>query len=129
MRTFGDLFRKNLLSFLLGPLAVIPATILYAVAFKFIDPVANYDQGSVAPLFIIFGLLVAYPVTLIIGLPCSVLLEKFGKFNLINLLLVSALVVSIYALIMGGSFLGYLFMLYFAVWVACGCWFFYRAAQ
>ena len=129
MRTFGDLFRKNLLAFLLGPLAVIPATILYGGVFKFIDPVANYDQGSVTPLFIIFGLLVAYPVTLIIGLPSSVLLEKFGKLNLINLLLVSALVISIYVLMMGGSFLGYLFMLYFAVWVVCGCWLFYRTVQ
>lgn len=90
LRTFIDIFRKNLLAFLLGPLAIIPAMIVYAVAFKFIDPEANYDQGSVALLFIIFGLLVAYPVTLIIGLPCSVLLEKFGKFNLINLLIVTA---------------------------------------
>jgi hypothetical protein len=128
MRTFSELFRKNLLAFLLGPLALIPATIVYAIAFKILEPVANFDQGSVAPLFILFGLTIAYPVTLIIGLPCSILLEKFGKFNLVNLLISSTAIVSIYALVMGGSFLGYLFMLYFAVWVACGCWFFYKAA-
>ena len=128
MRAFGDLFRKNLLALLLGPLAVIPATIVYTLGFQFIDPAENQEQFGIAPLFILFGLIIAYPATLIIGLPASILLEKFNKFNLLNLLIVSFIVVSIYALIMEGSFFGYLFILYFAIWVACGSWFFYKSA-
>ena len=126
MKTFSELFRKNLLACLFGPLAIIPATIVYSLGYKLIEPAANEDQSGVMPLFILFGLIVAYPITLLVGLPVSILLQKLSRFNLMNLLLVTLFVVSGYALFVGGSFSGYLFILYFSVSVALASYYFYR---
>ena len=86
-----------MLACLFGPLAIIPATIVYSLGYKLIEPAANEDQSGVMPLFILFGLIVAYPITLLVGLPVSILLQKLSRFNLMNLLLVTLFVVSGYA--------------------------------
>ena len=89
MRTFSETFRKNLYACLLGPLSVIPATILYTLAFKFIAPEANTDNFELLPLVVIVALMVAYPITLVFGLPISIILQKLNRFNLFNLIIVT----------------------------------------
>ena len=128
MKTYGDLFRKNLLACIFGPLAILPATLLYALAFKIFAPESNQNQVDVISVFILVGLIVAYPLTLIIGVPLTITLEKLNKLNLSNILLATVGLVSFYAVVQGGSFLGYLFILYFAVWVAICSWYFYKIA-
>jgi hypothetical protein len=126
MNTFGEQFRKNLLACLMGPLAILPATVLYSLGYKLLEPAANEDQSGIVPLFILFGLLIAYPMTILVGLPISLLLQKIRRFNLFYLLSASCFVVAGYTLFMSGSFSSFLFTLYYSTSVALACYYFYR---
>jgi hypothetical protein len=126
MMTFSELFRKNLLACLLGPLAIVPASALYALGYKLLEPTANEDQSGIVPMFILFGLLVAYPMTILVGLPISLLLQRICRFNLFYLLSASFFVVAGYTLFVSGSFSGFLFILYYSTSVAWASYYFYR---
>ena len=129
MKTYGEIFKTKFLACLLGPLAIIPAAILLSLVFKLIDPTTNQDQMGAIGLFIAFGLIIAYPATLLLGLPLSIVLEKFEQLNLLNLLLIVVLLVGCYVLYIGHSFLEFLFILYFSFSVTVCSWYFHRVFE
>lgn len=126
MKTFSDLFRKNLYACLIGPLEVIPATIIYALAFRFIAPEANRDNFELVPLVALIALIVAYPITLFVGLPLSIILQKYGNFNFRTLLAITLLLIFVYSLLSGAQFLEVALITYFSTFVVTGCWYLHR---
>ena len=127
MKTFSDSFRKNAFACIFGPLAVIPATIVYALAFKIIAPQANSSNFELVPFVAFIALAVAYPATLFLGLPISLILQKMGKFNLVNLLIVSTISISTYGVISGAHLTEFVLAIYFSIFVVTGCWYLHRA--
>lgn len=99
---------------------------LYTLFFKLYEPSANADNLEIVPLFIVIGLLVAYPVTLILGLPISLILQKYDKFKLqyLSLIVLVGTVLSI--LISGGGIPDFIFVVYFSLSVSTFCWYLYR---
>ena len=126
MRTFSETFRKNLYACLLGPLSVIPATILYTLAFKFIAPEANADNFELLPLVVIVALMVAYPITLVFGLPISIILQKLNRFNLFNLIIVTNSCLLIYGYITNAQVTEMVLVIYYGLFVSSSCWYLYK---
>jgi len=126
MRTFSETFRKHLIACLLGPLSVIPATILYTLAFKFIAPEANADNFDLFPLVVIVALMVAYPATLFVGLPISFILQKFNRFNLLNLLIAVTTCLLIYGYLTNARMIELVLVTYYAFFVSSSCWYLYK---
>tara|TARA_B100002003_G_C13633537_1_gene323823 strand:+ start:59 stop:445 length:387 start_codon:yes stop_codon:yes gene_type:complete len=126
MRTFSTSFRKNLYAILLGPLSVIPATIIYALAFKVIVPSANNSNFELVPFVIVVALMVAYPVTLLLGLPVSFILQKTNRFSLINLLGATLSLILIYGFVSGAQLTEIMLAVYFSTFVVTGCYYLHR---
>ena len=126
MRTFSTSFRKNLFATLLGPLSVIPATIVYALAFKVIEPSANNSNFELVPLVVVVALMVAYPVTLLFGLPISLILQKVNRFSLINLLGAILSLILIYGFVSGAQLTEIVLVVYFSSFVVTGCYYLHR---
>jgi hypothetical protein len=126
MRTFSTSFRKNLFATLLGPLTVIPATIVYALAFKVIEPSANNSNFELVPLVVVVAVMVAYPVTLLFGLPISLILQKVNRFSLINLLGATLSLILIYGFVSGAQLTEIVLVVYFSSFVVTGCYYLHR---
>ncbi|MBB5213247.1 hypothetical protein [Microbulbifer hydrolyticus] len=126
MKAISENFRKIIPALFLGPLAIIPAFIFYAIFMRLISE-PNSEIGSVAGLFILGGLVIAYVSTLILGVPVALILSKLGKFTLPNLLVYGFVLSMIYSLFVGWSLGFFLFLLYFVGAVVLGCWLIYRA--
>ena len=126
MNTFSSQFRKNFLACLIGPLAIIPATVVYALAFKVIEPAANVDNFELVPFMALFGLLFAYPVTLLVGLPISLVLQRMHTFNFATLSVIVVLLAALYSFINSIQLLEFAFIIYFSIWVSSTCWYLHK---
>lgn len=126
MKTFSDHVRKNIYACLFGPLAILPASIGYALFFKVYEPSANVDNFQIVPLFILIGLIVAYPITIFVGLPLSFILQNLGKFNLITMSSVVLIGSSIVTLSTGGGLHDFVFIAYFSLFVSTLCFYLHR---
>ena len=126
MKTFSDSFRKNFYACLIGPLSVIPATVIYALAFKIIEPEANTTNFDLVPFLVFVTLVIAYPITILFGLPISLVLQKTEKFNFLNLMLVTLFSVLLYAFLTDAQSVEIYLIIYYSCFVATGCYFLHR---
>lgn len=100
MKTYSQFTRKNVGSFLFGPLAIVP-TIFILLSFEaFFNQQASSTMWiGVFPLYAGLGFLIAYIATLLLGVPSVIVLSKYGRLTLINLLLVGLLPITVATLI------------------------------
>ena len=91
MRTFSDTTRKNVISVLVGPLAIIPAILLMGLASHLLYPEesAITDWKQVFNFYSVIALVIAYVLTAFLALPLVVALQKMHAFTLINVVLVA----------------------------------------
>jgi hypothetical protein len=125
MRTSAVVFKKNRLACFFGPLAIIPATIIYIWTINTFGPEEYKTQNGVGFLFVIVALFFAYILTLMVGLPVSLYLQRLGKFSLRNLLGIVSISAALFSILLGQNIWQFITILYFSFFVTASCWFFY----
>lgn len=125
MKAFSKTTRKNIFTFLIGPLALIPAIVLGSIVMSIFVEGNNLLSTFKFGLFIaFFGLIVfAYPATLFVGIPSIMILERKGKYGLLPLILISLLVAAVISLMVFPSIFMVSVYCYSAVTVSLGCWY------
>lgn len=123
----GNLLRKNLLACLVGPLAIIPASLIYRASFAFLDSSLHLLDFEGILIFAFGGLVVAYTITFILGLPIALLLHKYQKLNFVNISLVPVMLSVILAVSIQEEIWDFLFVMYFGLFVSTACWLLYRS--
>lgn len=81
---------RTILAFFLAPLVAPPLFVLSQAPFVagwLTDGAAFFDLTA---FFSLYVLPIAYPATLVLGLPAAVILEKLGRLNLLSLVAVAA---------------------------------------
>lgn len=116
------------LALLLGPWFVIPALLILVI---FTDVTGMNDLALDHRSFLAFsgiafiGLMYAYPITVLFGLPVFLILRKF-KLDKLPILLSVSLLPALLAYLAGESSLsGALSVALFSVFTAFGCWLIY----
>lgn len=123
MESFSEFTRKNVAAVVLGPLALIPTLLLLAyVEVLFKNQSAKVAFGELFPLYTAVGLPFTYLVTLIVGLPTVVILNKLNKLNLLNITLVWLIPLSIFSLFQNPAFIFWVFFTCCAFSVTLSCW-------
>ncbi|WP_370978414.1 hypothetical protein [Agaribacterium sp. ZY112] len=128
MKTFSITTRKNTAAVLLGPLLLVPImTLTYVVLALFNGSPTNLvDVVGVSLFFSLWGLIIAYPAVLFLGVPSMLLLIHYKKLNYFSVVL-SGVAWSIpIALSFGVDASSTIFISYCAAIVASGCWLVYR---
>ena len=123
MRNLGGRFRKNFFACLFGPLAVIPATLLYILVHAIFFQQTLDGQFGFFLFFMFMGLCIAYPITLVFGLPTSLLLQRFNRFNWYYLLIVVLTSVGVFTILTGNTIGAFMFTAYYSVAVALASFF------
>lgn len=126
MKVLSGRFRKNFFACLLGPLAVIPATLLYILVPAIFFEQSLDGQFGFFLFFMFMGLCIAYPITLAFGLPISLLLQRFNRFNLYYLLIVVLASVGVFTVFTGNTVGAFMFTAYYSVAVALASYFSYQ---
>ena len=121
--------KKNLAAGLIGPLGLYPAFFVAWIVLALLDTCegrASFESASDGLLLFLgmatVGLIYAYPLTIVFGLPAAALLRKVKLFNLPVVLLVSLIPVSILFGVFVPTFHGWLIYGYASLSVALLCW-------
>lgn len=77
----------------------------------------------------VIGLIYAYPLTMLIGMPLFILLRKFNKDNFITILFISQLPVLLMLAFTKGDYSSPVAISYFSACVSLSCWFLYRISE
>jgi len=119
-------------SSLVGPLAVIPAMVFGV----FIIKVSGLTHSSFSAeelkftlMVSVIGLIYAYPLTMLIGMPLFILLRKFNKDNFITILFISQLPVLLMLAFTKGDYSSPIAISYFSACVSLSCYFLYRISE
>jgi uncharacterized membrane protein YeaQ/YmgE (transglycosylase-associated protein family) len=131
MNTFSETTRRNIFAVAVGPLALVPAIILATllnVLFQGSD--SDWQGAIVSALFVsVVGLLIAYPLVVVLGVPAVLVLRRYqtlGFFPLAILGLVGALAVTLW---LAPSVQSFLMFGYCSTAVVSGCWCAYKYAK
>ncbi|WP_319557348.1 hypothetical protein [Thiomicrorhabdus sp.] len=121
--------KKNLAAGLIGPLGLYPAFFVAWVVLALLDTYegrASLESASDGLLLFLgmatVGLIYAYPLTIMFGLPSAAFLRKLNLFKLPIVLLISLIPVSILFGIFVPTFYGWLIYGYASLSVAFLCW-------
>ncbi|WP_018277572.1 hypothetical protein WKI13_13230 [Teredinibacter turnerae] len=128
MKTFSITTRKNVAAVFLGPLLLVPVMTLTYVFLALFNgsPTNLIDVVGVSLFFSLWGLIIAYPAALFLGVPSILLLKRYKKLNYFSVVL-SGVAWSIpIALNFGIDTSSTIFVSYCAAIVATGCWLVYR---
>ncbi|WP_041521885.1 hypothetical protein [Gilvimarinus agarilyticus] len=128
MKAFSLTTRKNIAAVLFGPLLLVPAmtlTYVFLALFKG-SPTNPMDVVGVSLFFSIWGLVVAYPAALFLGVPSILLLKRYKKLNYFSVLFAGVAWSVLIALSFGIDTGSIIFASYCAAVVASGCWLVYR---
>lgn len=130
MRMFSNTTRKNIISVLIGPLAVIPAMLVMGLVSHMVYPEASAttDWKQVFNFYSAIAMLVAYTLTVVVALPLVVALQKMQAFTLLNVVLLALGIAAIICLASSSELFAFLYFGYFAVSVAVTCWSIHRWA-
>ncbi len=123
MNVFSELTRKMVLACALGPLAVIPAVVLYELCFNFSSNRSYATIHDMAILYLFIGIPIAYIAVIFVGVPITLILSRVGRLNLINLLTIAVLVSTLVMPTSNQPIYSWLFAAYCSVSVVLGCWF------
>jgi len=128
MKTFSDTARKNMVSILVGPIAVVPAMFLMLLVSAILnsDASANTDWSQVLSIYGIASVVIAYILTVIFALPLVLLLQKFKVFNFFSVIASAVLISLVITLMTSGQFLAFLILGYFSIIIAVACWFVHK---
>ena len=124
MKTFSATTKKNIISVLVGPLAIIPAILLMGLASHLIFPEnsAITDWKQVFNFYSVIGIAFAYVLTALLALPLVVALQKMQAFSLVNVVLLALGIAGLLCLASSSKLLAFLYFGYFTVSVAVACW-------
>ncbi|WP_028877547.1 hypothetical protein [Teredinibacter turnerae] len=129
MKTFSVTTRKNVAAVLLGPLFLVPAMLLTYLVLALLNngsPTNSSNVIGISLFFSFWGLIIAYPAAIVLGVPSVLILKRIGKLNYFTVL-VAAIVWSIpLSAIFGIDSGSMLFVVYCACIVASGCWMVYK---
>ena len=128
MKTFSITTRKNTAAVLLGPLLLVPVMTLTHVVLALFNgsPTNLIDVVGVSLFFSLWGLIIAYPAALFLGVPSILLLKRYKKLNYFSVV-ASGVAWSIpMALSFGIDASITKFVSYCAAIVASGCWLIYK---
>lgn len=117
---------------LIGPLIIIPAMplgILILHAFGVIDTPIGVKELQATLLISSVGLIYAYPLTILFGVPLFMLLRKLQMDNLVTVVICSQLPVILMLLLTKGDFSSPVAISYFSAIVSVSCWFLYRVTM
>ena len=117
--------RKNILVFFVGPLALIPAVLIATLILLFFNAGEDFLEGFASGLVVLFyGLVfIAYPATLILGIPAIIILEKTNKYGLVPLLIIGLLGAILITAMSAPSVVVLVAYSYCAISVSLGCWY------
>ncbi|AZN34483.1 hypothetical protein PSH55_16425 [Pseudoalteromonas sp. Angola-31] len=124
MKTFSDTTRKNVISVLVGPLAIIPAILIMGLVSHLLFPEesAITDWKQVFNFYSVIGIMIAYVLTTLFALPLVVVLQKMKAFTLLNVVLLALGIAGVLCLASSSQLLAFLYFGYFTVSVAISCW-------
>lgn len=124
MKTFSETTRKNVISVLVGPLAVVPAILVMGLVshLLFPDESAITDWKQVFNFYSVIGIMIAYVLTTLFALPLVVVLQKMNAFTLLNVVLLALGIAGALCFASSSQLLAFLYFGYFTVSVAIACW-------
>ena len=124
MKTFSDTTRKNVISVLVGPLAIIPAILVMRLVINllFLEESALTDWKQVFNIYTVIGTVVAYVLTTLFALPLVVVLQKMKAFTLLNLVLLALGIAGVLCIALSCQLFVFWYFGYFTVSVAIACW-------
>jgi len=126
MKTFSSTTRKNITASLIAPLAVIPASLLLS-CYSLLASYSSLSKLFAETMFLIIsGLIVAYPITVVVGFTSVLILKCFKYFNLVNTLLIAVLVASLIPSLFSYNLGVWLFIVYYALAIACLYWYVFQ---
>ncbi|WP_444884622.1 hypothetical protein [Microbulbifer sp. PSTR4-B] len=116
--------RKNIISVLVGPLAIIPAIFVMGLASHLFYPEesAVTDWKQVFNFYSVIALVIAYVLTAFLALPLVIALQKMHAFTLLNVLLVALGIAGLLCLASSSQLFAFLYFGFFTVSVALACW-------
>lgn len=131
MNTFSETTRKNIFAVAVGPLALVPAIVLATMINVLSQGIDSDWQGAIlSALFVsVVGLLIAYPLVILLGIPAVLVLlhyKKLGFLPLAILGLFGALPVTLW---FSPSWQSFLMFGYCSTAVVLGCWCAYKYAK
>ena len=131
----NPIVKKNIAAGLIGPLGLYPAFFIAWFFLAIIDAYegrASFESAGDGLLLFLgmasVGLIYAYPLTILFGLPVAALLRKLNWFKLPFILLLSLVPVTILFGLFVPIFYGWLIYGYASLAVAFMCWVAYRYA-
>lgn len=125
MTIFDPETRKLIVVVLVGPLAILPALLLLSLATALLD---TTDAGTSFLLFSLIGLEIAYPVSIVFGVPILLVLKHFNQLNLVTLIAAAILIVMTLSILLPFSLSLMFLYIYCALAVATGSWWVYKVA-
>jgi hypothetical protein len=130
-----NVFKRNLASALIAPIALYPATFFAWFFLALLDLIDKKESvrsfgGATDGLELLFaiptiGLIFAFPLTIIFGIPIALILQKLNIFKLPIILSLSLVPVTLLAVFIS-SFHGMSIFYYFSLAVAFSYWLVYE---
>jgi len=125
MKVFSLATRKNVAAILIGPFSVLPICIVFGSIFSLLFGGGLDQFTNEAPAYLLMGLVglpIAYVVTFFYGLPSVLLLAKFNRLSLLNVVLLSLVPAGLFCILIVQQ--PYLFLVYglISMLVASVCW-------
>ena len=117
------------LSIILGPLCLLPAMCIYGLIYPVFGPneyMGYWDTFLLFAAYGYIGLYIAYPATVILGLPAALALHYWNLFKLPIVATVSVIPSLIIFSFYMPSISNILLYGYASISVAVGCWFVYK---
>lgn len=124
MRTFSDTTRKNVISVLVGPLAILPAILLMGLVSHLLFPEESSvtHWGQVLNFYSVIGIAIAYVLTVVLALPLVIALQRMQAFTLVNVVFLALGIAGLLCLASSSQLLAFLYFGYFTISVAVACW-------
>jgi len=125
MKVFSLATRKNVAAILIGPFSVLPICIVFGSIFSLLFGGGLDQFTNEAAAYLLMGLIglpIAYVVTFIYGLPSVLLLAKFNRLSLLNVVLLSLIPAGLFCILIVQQ--PYLFLVYgfISMLVSSVCW-------
>lgn len=123
--------KSVLFGILIGPLFLVPAIVIGALGTYFLGFAKNSQFPDFTSILFstVFALPVTYFITLIVGLPLVLVSEYFNKFNLPCVVITSLIPATVMYAILSQNLVGWLYIAYFSISIASGCYFVCSAVE
>lgn len=112
-------------------MALVPAVVLATLVNALFQGAGSDWQGAFvsALLISVVGLLIAYPLVIVLGVPAALVLLRYQKLGFFPLAIIGLLGALLVTLWLAPSLQGFLIFGYCSTAVVLGCWYVYTYAK